>query len=652
MVRTSQFLLRSCLWLFALGSVAVAVAAAAPAVPPEPPVSPARAKPTDAANDCTAAGCHESILQRKVLHGPVAQKKCLDCHAYEDPALHRFARVDAPGHGCTAVCHEMRRREPAQAAAHAAVHDADCAACHDPHGSDHPRMLLAEPGKALCVTCHDREAATLGSGAKPHKACSDCHDPHSTAEPMLLKDKPWKLCAGCHKDAVPSPVQARSVHAPVRDTCIACHAPHGSSVKHQLKQEAPGLCFSCHDDLKRSLASGHVVHGAVTQEGGCSACHEPHSSKLPALQTQTQPRQCLACHDRALQTADGRTLSNMAALLSENPEQHGPIRLGACTACHQPHAAREAQLLSAQYPPEFYAPFTAERYALCFGCHSPDLALSPNAGGVTGFADGDRNLHWLHVNQEKGRTCRACHEVHASKQPFHIRESVPFGPGGWTLAIRFQQTPTGGTCTPGCHLEKSYDHGDRPRTVPFAASAPKAILAAAAGAAGAAAPPPQMSPAAPTTLPAVAGGDAMYPVPPPPFTPGVFPCSGCHDPNLPVNAERRELKKPHEDIRLQHDEEHRWCLDCHNAENRDVLRTAGGAPIPFTESYRLCGQCHGLQFRDWKAGVHGKRTGEWNGKREYLLCVHCHNPHSPKFKPLAPLPPPRRPGVAPTSEAP
>ena len=56
----------------------------------------------------------------------------------------------------------------------------------------------------------------------------------------------------------------------------------------------------------------------------------------------------------------------------------------------------------------------------------------------------------------------------------------------------------------------------------------------------------------------------------------------------------------------------------------------------------LCGQCHGEKLRDWKVGVHGKRIGYWNGKKEYLLCVHCHNPHSPRFKELTPEPPPVR----------
>ncbi|MGC8763545.1 MAG: hypothetical protein ACP5VN_07945 [Acidobacteriota bacterium] len=65
-----------------------------------------------------------------------------------------------------------------------------------------------------------------------------------------------------------------------------------------------------------------------------------------------------------------------------------------------------------------------------------------------------------------------------------------------------------------------------------------------------------------------------------------------------------------------------------------------GQLIGFSKSYLLCGQCHGDKLRDWRVGVHGKRTGQWNGRKEYLLCVHCHNPHSPHFAPLKPLPPP------------
>jgi hypothetical protein len=135
---------------------------------------------------------------------------------------------------------------------------------------------------------------------------------------------------------------------------------------------------------------------------------------------------------------------------------------------------------------------------------------------------------------------------------------------------------------------------------------------------------------------------ALFPVPAPPFTEGIFPCMDCHA-TFPPDRERRPLEAMHSDIVLHHDEEHRWCLDCHDAEDRNQLRLASGTLVPFTESYRLCGQCHGTQFRDWRNGVHGKRTGYWDGSKRYLLCVHCHNPHSPRFTSLKPLPPPVRP---------
>jgi hypothetical protein len=134
----------------------------------------------------------------------------------------------------------------------------------------------------------------------------------------------------------------------------------------------------------------------------------------------------------------------------------------------------------------------------------------------------------------------------------------------------------------------------------------------------------------------------VFPVPAPPFSEGIFPCMQCHE-FMPPNPERRALEGMHNDILFHHDEEHRWCLDCHDADDRDQLRLASGGLVPFTESHRLCGQCHGTQYRDWKAGIHGKRTGYWDGAKRYLLCVHCHNPHSPRFAALEPLPPPVRP---------
>lgn len=130
-------------------------------------------------------------------------------------------------------------------------------------------------------------------------------------------------------------------------------------------------------------------------------------------------------------------------------------------------------------------------------------------------------------------------------------------------------------------------------------------------------------------------------VPPPPFSDGIFPCNSCHE-SLKPNRTRRVLEF-HDEIKLKHDEEHRWCLDCHDADNRDVLHLASGQRLSFDESYMLCGQCHGEKLRDWRVGVHGRRTGQWNGHKTYLLCVNCHSPHQPHFKPLQPKPAPKPP---------
>jgi len=128
---------------------------------------------------------------------------------------------------------------------------------------------------------------------------------------------------------------------------------------------------------------------------------------------------------------------------------------------------------------------------------------------------------------------------------------------------------------------------------------------------------------------------------PPPFSEGIFPCSDCPSPDDEVDRTPRVVDF-HDTVNFQHDAENRWCLDCHDAQSRDMLHLADGRLLPFEESYRLCGQCHSQQLKQWRAGDHGRRTGSWSGEKLYLLCAHCHDPHSPSIKPLKPLPPPIR----------
>ena len=129
-------------------------------------------------------------------------------------------------------------------------------------------------------------------------------------------------------------------------------------------------------------------------------------------------------------------------------------------------------------------------------------------------------------------------------------------------------------------------------------------------------------------------------------------CAACHDP-----AEKVELKWDVEGHVLvpkaQMDDVPRHgrtigndhCFNCHDPTNLTELRTAGGKKLKLTESTLLCASCHGPSYRDWEAGVHGRRNGFWDtklGVNERKDCTSCHDPHAPAIRTLKPLPPPFR----------
>lgn len=397
--------------------------------------------PAVAENSCVTAQCHATLLTPPNVHPPT--ESCDSCHEsvgtpHPQKGKPTFKLTQDPPELCTAACHDAFGTK---SDVHPPVKEGMCTTCHDPHAANEPK-LLTQPVKDLCTSCHEDQTKFPNMhGPVSAGDCTACHAPHeSDIKPLLLK-KDDELCVGCHVD-VQEQLKKPDVHPALGNGCTSCHNPHGSAHAKLLPEAGAGVCFACHDGIETKVVKSPVVHAAVNGEKGCASCHSPHASDNAKLLLASEKDTCLGCHKTVV--AKSMTLL------------HGPINEGKCTPCHDPHGGPNVKLLAAEFPSGPYVPYTDTEYALCFSCHKRDLVQFPDTSFSTGFRDGERNLHYLHVNnKQKGRSCVMCHALHGSSQPKLIATGVPFGK--WTLPLKFVKTETGGSCSPGCHQTQAYD---------------------------------------------------------------------------------------------------------------------------------------------------------------------------------------------------
>ncbi|MHC4975789.1 MAG: hypothetical protein ACYTF7_04180 [Planctomycetota bacterium] len=118
-------------------------------------------------------------------------------------------------------------------------------------------------------------------------------------------------------------------------------------------------------------------------------------------------------------------------------------------------------------------------------------------------------------------------------------------------------------------------------------------------------------------------------------------CNSCHQLFQSNWDGSRELYQ-HQHITLSHGINDQ-CVNCHDSEDRDRLVLRDGSTIGFAQSNTLCSQCHGPVTNDWERGIHGKMLGSWDPtspESRRLNCTECHDPHSPRYDSITPLPGP------------
>ncbi len=406
-----------------------------------------------AGQGCVSSGCHPTMGKDQYVHGPVATGNCVFCHKQATPGRHAFTPITDVASLCYA-CHDKLQLGPV---VHQPVKEGNCTGCHSPHQSGN-KFQLRGGGQELCFKCHPRSIINgkVKHGPVAVGDCSACHAHHSGQFPKLLAGKGSDSCYGCHKDKQAEFATRPHIHAPMKGGCVQCHNPHSSDYQYTLIGErTKGVCFSCHKDKQKEIAAVTVKHGGLELSTGCLACHNPHTSFFPKQLAMAPMDLCLSCHDRQYSHGEQKT-ANMKELFATNRNTHGPIKEKDCSGCHNTHGSNFFRILRAYYPPLFYAKYDPQNYQLCFNCHNDTLVKEPTTMTLTGFRNGDQNLHYVHVNKSpKGRTCRACHDAHATNNPNHIRDAVPFG--AWQLPVGLVKNKGGGSCLPGCHQEFRYD---------------------------------------------------------------------------------------------------------------------------------------------------------------------------------------------------
>jgi predicted CXXCH cytochrome family protein len=389
---------------------------------------------------CVTAKCHSGMLKTKNIHP--ASDPCDNCHqSVATPHPKKKEKTFKLTAEVPALCYQCHSPFGTLKHIHPPVKDGMCTTCHNPHDSAEPK-LLTQPLKDLCTSCHpDKIDHKFVHGPAATGDCTTCHNPHESKNARLLVKEGADLCFTCHVD-MQSEVKKKVVHPALEGGCTSCHDPHGSSVKKFFAAAVPELCFQCHPGIDEALKSAKSIHPPIKSERSCVSCHSPHASDAPKLLPKAGKELCLDCHKDLIK-------KNQTVL-------HGPIKDGKCTACHNPHGTPNDKLLIKPYSSEFYVSYSDTEFQLCFSCHNRDLLRFPTTSFATGFRDGDKNLHYLHVNRkDRGKRCKVCHMVHAGENPKLIADKVPFGK--WNLPLNFVKTETGGSCAPGCHQKYSYD---------------------------------------------------------------------------------------------------------------------------------------------------------------------------------------------------
>jgi DmsE family decaheme c-type cytochrome len=129
--------------------------------------------------DVACASCHQVHRERDRVFDSLAQQEaCFDCHPGRRSDTFKTSN------------HPLRFGSMA------------CSDCHDPHNGDNEFLLKQSTINETCYNCHaEKRGPFLWEHAPASEDCTICHQPHGSNHPALLVKRPPPLCQQCHSPA-------------------------------------------------------------------------------------------------------------------------------------------------------------------------------------------------------------------------------------------------------------------------------------------------------------------------------------------------------------------------------------------------------------------------------------------------------------------
>jgi predicted CXXCH cytochrome family protein len=274
-------------------------------------------------------------------------------------------------------------------------------------------LYLSPNGELSCVTCHNPHLAYLDSKTKSRtyflrrgmlkmELCLACHGERSYQEPPVTLELLAPLNNSIF-NALPVPVIGKVPSSKIKEVVLKINdarftlnvrnrvfstiltlqeginniqitAPENSNV-------APiALNLYYKSDISAEMTYRlYFSHGIISKKD-CYVCHEKNSNSY--LIPEDNSVLCAKCHERKISAK----------------YIHGPVAVGSCTVCHDPHG---------QNNPAFLVKTGEE---LCFLCHEKEDSLKHLL--IQGSED---------VSILRKKDCGYCHDPHQGDRKFRLR---------------------------------------------------------------------------------------------------------------------------------------------------------------------------------------------------------------------------------------